>query len=103
LDKQKFQQIVEPIIERRAKGYKKPWSKLNENERQDASIVIDLKQSQTCGDCLKPVVNRKTTIFFIRTNIGRKIRRELLRKWIKKCENCGFQQVISNPFEESAK
>lgn len=103
MDKDRFDKIIEPIVERRAKGIRRSWQQLTLNEQQDASVIVEPKCERTCEDCGLKVVNRRITIFYLKHQTGRKVRRELLNKWVKRCENCQYEEVISHPFKDSAK
>ena len=95
MDKQKFEQIIYPLIELRAKGYKRPWDQLSQNEQQDASLIVNSRpREEHCEDCDRSVVGRRVSIFhnnFVGTHRGR----TRTPAWVKKCELCGLRQKFS--------
>lgn len=89
MDKDRFNQIVNNIVEFKPKGIKRPWHTLTENERVDAQVLIKVKTGpKSCEDCGVEVKGRRCSIYNNRIT-GVKGKRSQEDCWVKYCHSCG--------------
>lgn len=79
MDPKQFEQIIDPLVERRAKIVRKSWHALTVNEQRDASVVVNVRpQNRVCEICNTVVPNPRYV--YIRTESN----------WQKRCGLCGI-------------
>ena len=77
MDPKRFEQLIDPLVERKVKIIRRPWHKLTVNEQLDASVIVNVKPvNKDCEICSKLVDNPH--YIYIRSDSG----------WQKRCGLC---------------
>jgi len=89
MDRARFNQLINNRVEFRAKGYKRPWHTLTENEQREASVLVEIipQGPKPCEDCGDLVENRRCVIYNNRY-AGWTGRRSESDRWYKECLIC---------------